>query len=98
MLRYPASTLLFADAAAIDFYDSSKLIPTSVLYAPEGRQGTLRSGGLTHFRHLKSANGVFADGHAAYTREFHEGSKGKSSLWAGYWSKDNFNYDPEYKE
>ena len=95
-LRRAASTLIFADAAAMDYYDNSKLIPTSGLYAPEGRKGTLRGGGLTHFRHLKSANGVFADGHAASTREFHEGNKGNAALLSGYWSKDNSNYDPEY--
>ena len=97
-LRRPASTLIFADAAAMDYYDNSKLIPTSALYAPEGRNGTVRSGGLTHFRHLKSANGVFADGHVSPNKEFHEGNKGKTSLLIGYWSKNNFNYDPEHKE
>ena len=97
-IRRPASTLVFADAAAMDFYDNSKLIPTSVLYAPDGRNGTVRGGGLTHFRHLKSANGVFADGHVSPNKELHEGSKGKASLLVGYWSKNNSNYDPGYKE
>ena len=95
-LRRPSSILLFADAAAMDYYDNSKLIPTSALYAPEGRNGTVRGGGLTHFRHLKSANGVFADGHAAATREFHAGNKGNAALLVGYWSKDNSSYDPEF--
>ena len=97
-IRRPASTLVFADAAAMDYYDNSKLIPTSVLYAPDGRNGTVRGGGLTHFRHLKSSNGVFADGHVSPNKELHEGSKGKTSLLVGYWSKNNSNYAPGYKE
>ena len=96
VLRRPGEIIVFADSAAQDYYGNAKAIPTSVLYAPEGRNGTSRGGGLTHFRHLKSANAVFADGHAASSRELYEGSRGNRPLSLGYWSKDNRAYDPEF--
>ena len=95
-VRKPAGTVVFADAAAQDYYDNSKLIPTSALYAPEGRNGSLRSGGLVHFRHLKRANAVFADGHTAASGTLYEGSRGNQAQNIGYWSKDNRSYDPEF--
>ena len=88
---------MFADAAAMDYYDHSRLIPTSVLYAPDGRNGTVRGGGLTHFRHLKSANGCFADGHVGTSREIFITSRANKALQAGYLSQDNSIYDPEFK-
>ena len=92
-VRKPAAVIIFADAAAQDYYDNSKLIPTSALYAPEGRSGEFRSGGMVHFRHLKRANAVFADGHAAASGTLYEGRKGNASQYIGYWSSDNRGYD-----
>ena len=95
-LRRPSETVMFADAAAMDYYDQSRLIPTSVLYAPEGRNGTVRGGGLTHFRHLKGANGCFADGHVGTSREIFITSRANKALAVGYLSEDNSSYDPEF--
>ena len=93
LVRKPAGTIIFADAAAQDYYDNSKLIPTSALYAPDGRAGAFRSGGMVHFRHLKRANAVFADGHTAASGVLHEGRKGNTAQSIGYWSSDNRGYD-----
>lgn len=98
VLRRPSEIIMFADAAAMDYYDAARLIPTSVLYSPEGRNGSVRGGGLTHFRHLKSANAVFADGHAGSSREIFITSRANKALMVGYWSQDNLNYDPEYRK
>ena len=97
-LRRPSETIVFADAAAMDYYDPHRLIPTSVLYAPEGRKGSTRGGGLVHFRHGRSANAVFGDGHAGTAREIFVTSRANRALSAGYWSQDNVNYDPEYSK
>ena len=96
-LRRPSETVMFADAAAMDYYDNSRLIPTSVLYAPDGRNGIIRGGGLTHFRHLKSANVCFADGHVNSLREIFITSRANKALLVGYLSQDNSIYDPEFK-
>ena len=97
-LRRPSETVMFADAAAMDYYDRNRLIPTSVLYAPEGRLGITRGGGLTHFRHLKSANVCFADGHVSSSKEIFITSRANKALLAGYLSEDNASYDPEFKK
>ena len=97
-LRRPSEIIMFADSAAMDYYDKSRLIPTSVLYAPEGRNGSVRGGGLTHFRHLKSANGCFADGHVSSLREIFITSRANKALMVGYLSQDNSSYDPEYRK
>ena len=97
-LRRPSETVMFADAAAMDYYDHSRLIPTSALYAPDGRNGIIRGGGLTHFRHLKSANVCFADGHVNSLREIFITSRANKALLVGYLSQDNSIYDPEFKQ
>ncbi len=97
-LRRPSETVMFADTAAMDYYDNSRLIPTSALYAPDGRNGIIRGGGLTHFRHLKSANVCFADGHVSTKREIFITSRANKALQVGYLSQDNSSYDPEFKQ
>ena len=96
VLRRPSETVMFADAAAMDYYDQSRLIPTSVLYAPDGRGGIVRGGGLTNFRHLKGANACFADGHVDTSREMFLNSRANKALKVGYLSQDNSWYDPEF--
>ena len=90
----PSRTVMFSDAAVSDYNDSSKLIPTSFLYSPDGIKSA-QTGGYAHFRHNLAANGVFVDGHAASSRVIH---KGNEKLSVGYWSPDNSSYDPEYRK
>ena len=97
-IKNSSGIAMFADTAATDYYDQSRLLPTSVLYSPDGIKGAaVRSGGFAHYRHHRSANICFADGHAGSWKEIYPGSKGKPALNYGYLSKDNRMYDPEMK-
>ena len=97
-IKNSSGIAMFADTAATDYYDQSRLLPTSVLYSPDGIKGAaVRSGGFAHYRHHRSANICFADGHAGSWKEIYPGSKGKPALNYGYLSKDNTMYDPEMK-
>ena len=98
-IKNSSGIAMFADTAASDYYDQSRLLPTSVLYSPDGINGAaVRSGGFAHYRHHRSANICFADGHAGSWKEIYAGSKGKPALNYGYLSKDNAMYDPEMKK
>ena len=92
-VRAASRTVAFADAATEDYYGSS-VIPTSFLYAPEGRGGVKSSGGFAYFIHAGRANISYVDGHCDSQKTLYEG---KPALKLGYLSTDNSVYDPQWK-
>ena len=92
-VRSASGCAAFSDAATEDFYGTS-VIPTSFLYAPEGRGGVKSVGGYAYFIHSGSANIAYVDGHCHSQRI---GYEGKPEAKLGYLSADNSAYDPRWK-
>ena len=92
-VRSASGCVTFTDAATEDYYGTS-IIPTSFLYAPDGRNGVKSAGGYTYFVHVGSANAAYVDGHCSSQKTIFEG---KPELRLGYLSADNSAYDPKWK-
>ena len=92
-VRSASRTVAFSDAATEDYYGTS-VIPTSFLYAPEGRNGVKSTGGFAYFIHTGRANAAYVDGHCDSQKTIYEG---KPELKMGYLSADNSAYDPHWK-
>ena len=86
-------TVAFSDAATEDFYGTC-VIPTSFLYAPQGRNGVKSTGGFAYFIHAGRANVSYVDGHCDSQKTIYDG---KPELKIGYLSADNSTYDPGWK-
>lgn len=92
-VRSASGCVSFSDAATEDYYGTS-VIPTSFLYAPEGRNGVKSVGGFAYFIHTGRANAAYVDGHCDSQKTIYEG---KPELKIGYLSADNSAYDPRWK-
>ena len=86
-------TVAFADAATEDYYGTS-VIPTSFLYAPQGRNNVKSVGGYVYFVHSGRGNVVYVDGHCESQKMLYNG---KHELKLAYLSDDNSSYDPQWK-
>ncbi len=89
-VREPDQLIVTGDAVCVS---GSKLLPTAFLYNPGSGMG-----GYADFRHRKSCNAGYADGHAASGREFFKRSTGSTfSGRLGYISVDDRCYDPFFR-
>jgi len=86
-IRRPTECLLLADAAY--FSGIERISPTAFLYPPSSK-----SGGYADFRHLKSANAAYLDGHVAKETAFFPAVTGEYKERLGYLSEDDAKYDP----
>jgi prepilin-type N-terminal cleavage/methylation domain-containing protein/prepilin-type processing-associated H-X9-DG protein len=94
----PARTMMNADGG---YLNGDKYQPTSYLRTPyEGGMGwgANNTAGTSDFRHMKNANAVYVDGHAASQGRIHRVGAAGDGVRTGFLSGDNAAYDFAYRQ
>jgi len=97
-VKRPSMTMLNADAG---YKSGNKYEPTSYLRAPlEGGKGyaAYNSSATSDFRHSRTANAVYVDGHCENTKNPRVVNGAGDGVRTGFLSSDNSRYDPVWSD